>query len=107
MIKGKEFLVVGLFLLVFVIILIAPVVEYTVKERSTGLIIKTGSFIALPGTESLINLENLGEAPKDISVDLKIITGIKKDYYLCTGDIIPTTLPEIKKLCSYMGEETN
>jgi hypothetical protein len=96
----KKLLVIGGVLFVFFVIMIVPVIEVTAWKNNQ--IISQTTTRSVLGSQSILSL---GYDQTPDKVDVKVITQQKKEYYLCEGDIMPKTLIEVKKLCSYMGEE--
>lgn len=97
----KVILVVAAVVIGFIVVMVAPTIEITAYHNGQ-VVMQSAYKLILPGSQSLINIPT--DQPVD-KVDVKIIQSKKTDYYLCEGVSPPTTLPEIKKECSYMGEE--
>ena len=98
--KLKMALVIGAVIIGFIVVMVAPTIEIT-AYRNNQIVMQSSYKLLLPESQSMITLPT-GE-PVD-KVDIKIIQSKKTDYYLCEGET-PKTLTEIKKVCSYMGEE--
>lgn len=96
----KAILVFAVVIFVFIMIMIAPVVEMTAYKNGKVIMQSTKRMI-LPGSQSLLTLPT-GEVPD--KVDIKIVQNKETDYYLCEGEP-PKTLSEVKKTCDYLGND--
>lgn len=99
--NNKALLVGAVVLLIFVVVMVAPIIEITAYHNGEVVMQSTYRLI-VPETQSMIQLPL--DEPVD-QLDVKIISDKKTDYYLCEKEAIPTTLSEIKKQCSYMGND--